>query len=73
MADHWLSDVPGFCETCDSPIIKKFYDAKTEMGPWAIMCPTCQTLGPGLNLLGTGRGQEYTYKPSTGKWMKTGG
>ena len=68
---RWLSPVPGFCETCDGPIKDKFYDAKTNMGPWACMCPTCFTLGPGYSKLGTGLGQEYTFD---GKhWIKTGG
>jgi hypothetical protein len=70
---RWLSPVPGFCETCDGPIHKVFYDARTNRGPWACMCKTCQTLGPGLNKLGTGFGQEYTEDKKTGLWLKTGG
>lgn len=74
---YWLSPVPGFCETCDGPIHKKFYDAATKRpdgrsGPWACMCPTCFTLGPGFGKLGQGLGQEYTQQPD-GKWLKTGG
>ena len=74
---RWLSPVPGFCETCDDPIHKKFYDAATKRpdgrsGPWACMCPTCFTLGPGFGKLGQGLGQEYTQQPD-GKWLKTGG
>lgn len=69
---RWLSPVPGFCETCDGPIHKVFYDAKTTMGPWACMCKTCFTLGPGVGKLGTGLGQEYT-EHKDGKWYKTGG
>jgi hypothetical protein len=69
---RWLSPVPGFCETCDGPIDKVFYDAKTKEGPWACMCKTCFTLGPGLNKLGTGFGQEYTEN-KFGHWIKTGG
>ena len=68
---RWLSPVPGFCETCNDPIKDKFYDAKTNMGPWACMCLTCFTLGPGYGKLGIGMGQEYTFD---GKhWIKTGG
>ena len=68
---RWLSPVPGFCETCYGPIKDKFYDAKTNIGPWACMCPTCFTLGPGYGKLGMGMGQEYTFD---GKhWIKTGG
>lgn len=70
---HWMSPVPGFCDTCDAPIHKLFYDAKTDRGPWACMCRTCFTLGPGINKLGTGFGQEYTEDKKSGKWIKTGG
>lgn len=68
---RWLSPVPGFCETCYGPIKDKFYDAKTNIGPWAIMCPSCFNLGPGIGKLGTGLGQKYEFD---GKhWIKTGG
>jgi hypothetical protein len=68
---RWLSLVPGFCDTCDGPIKKVFYDAKTSGGPWANMCKTCFNRGPGIGKLGTGLGQEYTEQ---GKyWVKTGG
>ncbi len=74
---YWLSPVPGFCETCNSPIRDKFYDAPTRNaqgrpGPWACMCPSCFTLGSGFRKLGSGYGQEYTKQPD-GKWLKTGG
>ena len=37
-----------------------FVDGKTQMGPWALMCPRCFKLyGVGL---GTGRGQKYDSK-----------
>ena len=72
MTARWLSPAPGVCETCDGPIKKVFYDAKTKEGPWACMCKTCFTLGPGLNKLGTGLGQEYTEN-KFGHWIKTGG
>lgn len=68
---YWAGSVPA-CDTCDTPIVDKFYDAKTEMGPWANMCPSCFTLGPGLGRLGTGLGQEYTKQPD-GRFGKTGG
>ena len=68
---RWLSPVPGFCETCDGPLKSKFYDAQTKQGPWAIMCPSCFNLGPGIGKLGTGLGQKYEFD---GKhWIKTGG
>ncbi len=68
----WMGPAPTNCDTCSTPITNKFYDAKTEMGPWACMCPSCQNLGPGLGKLGTGFGQEYT-KRADGKFEKTGG
>ena len=68
---RWLGQVPTLCETCDSPITKKFYDAGTQTGPWACMCPSCFAFGPGRGKLGTGVGQEYTKKGE--HWVKTGG
>lgn len=68
---YWLSKVPANCETCGTPITNTFYDADTGRG-WACMCPSCQMLGPGKNLLGTGRGQRYDKQPD-GKWLKTAG
>ena len=75
METRWLSPVPEKCDTCDTPIENKFYDAKTSMGPWACMCPSCFTLGPGLGKLGQSMGQEYTKTSEDGKiiWKKTGG
>lgn len=73
---RWLSPVPGFCEICEMPIHKVFYDAGTKSqdghrGPWACMCKNCFTFGPGVGKLGLGLGQEYTEQ---GKyWIKTGG
>ena len=74
MCDKWLSSPPTHCDTCDKAITTKFYDAKTQMGPWANMCPTCFTLGPGYGKLGQGLGQEYTKKMIDRKevWEKTG-
>jgi hypothetical protein len=69
---YWMGTLPETCDTCGTPIIDIFYDAKTKFGPWGCMCPTCQTLGPGLNKLGTGLGQEYK-KQADGRWLKTAG
>lgn len=66
------SNPPDSCDTCDTPIKDKFYDAKTVMGPWANMCPSCFNLGPGIGKLSTGFGQEYT-KQADGKFHKTKG
>lgn len=71
MATHWLSPPPKSCDTCFVPITDVFYDADTGRG-WACMCPSCQTLGPGLNRVGPGRGQKYE-KQVDGKWLKTEG
>lgn len=68
----WMSPVPDKCDTCNNPITERFFDAKTRMGPWGCLCPTCQVLGPGMNQLGLGKGQEYTKQPN-GRWLKTGG
>lgn len=61
------------CDTCGTKIGNKFYDARTSLGPWAIMCPSCHHLGPGLGRLGTGYGQEYTKIEGGDRYEKTGG
>lgn len=71
MATYWLSKPPAECDTCSTPITTVFYDADTGRG-WACMCPSCQTLGPGLGRVGPGRGQKYE-KQADGKWLKTEG
>jgi hypothetical protein len=63
---------PEYCETCDNKIADVFYDAATDTGMWASMCPHCFNFGPGLARLGTGKGQEYT-KRTDGKYYKSGG
>lgn len=55
---RWLGPL-GNCDFCERPLkgFPKFYDAKTQLGPWALMCPDCYAhYGIGLGL---GRGQEY--------------
>jgi hypothetical protein len=69
---YWLSPPPRACDGCDDTITDVFYDAKTSMGPWGLLCDRCFTHGPGLGKLGTGLGQKYEKQPS-GKWLKTGG
>jgi hypothetical protein len=74
MADRfWMGPPPSACDMCDTPIKDKFYDAVTTMGPWANMCPSCFTLGPGRGKLGTGFGQEYTKIAGSCEFKKTGG
>lgn len=68
----WMGHAPEKCDTCNTPIDGKFYDAATKMGPWACMCPSCHVLGPGLGMLGLGRGQEYTRR-ADGTYEKTAG
>lgn len=63
---------PKNCDTCDTKIVDVFYDAKTDFGPWANMCPSCFHVGPGLCKLGTGFGQEYR-KQKDGSFTKTAG
>jgi hypothetical protein len=72
MAVEWMSEPPTKCDTCDTPIDKTFFDAATQYGPWACMCPSCQHLGPGLDRVGPGKGQKYE-KQADGSWLKTAG
>lgn len=54
----WLSHHPEKCDVCRTPITTTFYDAKTSMGPWGCLCPSCfADIGIGL---GTGCGQQYS-------------
>lgn len=55
----WMGPIPAKCDTCGTPIEDTFIDGRTQMGPWAIMCPSCHSLGPGTGKLGTGFGQKY--------------
>lgn len=64
--------VISHCDVCRTPFDKVFYDAKTVGGPWACMCPSCQTLGPGIGKTGLGIGQKYE-KQEDGRWLKTEG
>ena len=72
---RWYGLPPKHCDACGTAITDKFYDARTEHGPWACMCPSCFTLGPGVGRLGKGLGQEYSKVESGGNvtWPKTGG
>lgn len=69
---EWLGKIPERCDVCKTPISVVFFDAKTEMGPWANLCVSCHTLGPGLGKVGPGLGQEYRKQPD-GRWIKCAG
>lgn len=67
---YWGGSPVVNCDLCTRPLIKKFYDAKTNRGPWGMLCNSCFiTDGVGL---GTGRGQKFE-RQSDGRWLKTGG
>jgi hypothetical protein len=69
----WLGEVPTKCEFCETPIVRKFYDARIRTSGGIIAgcaCSSCHTF-EGIGL-GSGKGQEYTLK-ADGKWHKTGG
>lgn len=70
---YWFGSVPGFCDTCDTPITNEFFDMKTKHGPWACMCPTCANLGPGIGRLGQGLGQHYKQDQPGGRFYKIAG
>lgn len=58
--DRWSKGMGSHayaCDICGAPIIDYHIDGKTQMGPWADMCPEChKTHGVGL---GVGKGQKY--------------
>lgn len=69
---YWLGSPPTDCQICASPLTERFFDARTWHGSWAMLCPSCQENGPGLNQIGHGRGQEYELQ-ADGRWMKVAG
>lgn len=68
----WQGPVTERCETCETELKNVFYDAVTKHGPWAIMCPSCHNLGPGLGKVGSGVGQKFERQPD-GSFVKTEG
>ena len=62
---QWIGTNPPSCDFCrhDENIIDTFYDAATELGPWAVMCPVH------YRAFGLPMGQEY--KLTNGVWLKT--
>ena len=61
----WLGSTK--CDICGREIEKTLIDGMTQMGPWAVMCPTCHKIhGVGL---GDGRGQKYV-KNAEGEFVK---
>lgn len=68
----WMGSDPkcDFCGKEGKDDLPVFVDGKTQMGPWAMMCPTHHRQH-GLGL-GTGRGQEYT-REDDGVYYKTAG
>lgn len=69
---YWVSPPPEKCQGCENDIEEVFYDGRTRIGPWALMCPMCFYLGPGIGQTGTGFGQKYE-KQRDGRWLKTEG
>lgn len=58
--EEWIGPVPQVCDLCGGAIKGAFIDGKTQMGPWATMCPDChERYGVGL---GQGAGQKYSAK-----------
>lgn len=58
----WNGTWPYFCDFCktDLALSKRFVDGRTQIGPWALMCPPCHSKkGTGL---GVGCGQSYDSK-----------
>jgi hypothetical protein len=69
MAKVWSGSPPCFCDVCNDVIADEFVDGKTNMGPWAIMCPGCyKEHGVGC---GTGKGQRYRQQGED--WVKVEG
>ena len=71
MVKQWISPVPE-TDDFDQPITDRFYDAKTYMGPWAIMNQDSFDRYQKYDSLGVGKGQCYEKQPD-GSWIKVGG
>jgi hypothetical protein len=59
---RWEGTWPADCDICeiDLQVYEVFYDARTRIGSWALLCPDCfEEEGVGL---GTGLGQKYDSK-----------
>lgn len=70
MKKIWHGTPPTQCDLCQNKIAHQFIDGKTQMGPWANMCPNCFTVH-GIQL-GEGFGQKYE-RDETGIFYKTEG
>jgi len=67
---YWEGSKPSCELSRNHRIGSEFYDAKTKMGPWGKLCPSCfRHFAVGL---GKGKGQKYE-KQADGRWLKTGG
>jgi hypothetical protein len=48
------------CDICEASIADtEFVDAKTRMGPWALMCMDCWVEVGAYRTFGLGKGQHY--------------
>lgn len=66
----WSGTIPAKCDVCSEPVVDRFNDMKTVMGPWACLCDPCvEKVGVGFGL---GRGQGYKKQPD-GTWLKDRG
>jgi len=60
MSVKWCGSQPSKCDLCSGRLGKVFYDGKTKMGRWALMCHSCfNYYGCGL---GVGKAQKYDTK-----------
>ncbi len=69
MATQWTGNPPEVDDFGDK-IVNEFYDAKTCMGPWAIMTPKSWKRY-GFTQLGPGLGQHYRKIHEA--WLKVEG
>jgi len=69
----WYGSSPERCQLCGCSLLEEkiFYDAKSLVGPWAIMCLNCFN-DKGLGV-GTGLGQVYEREKESGEWVKVAG
>ena len=54
----WLGSLEKGCDICGHPFGEFFFDARTTVGVWALICERCWCIYTNKKL-GTGYGQKY--------------
>ena len=58
MKKMWMGSLENGCDICGHPFGRFFFDAKTKVGTWALLCERCWGVYTDKRL-GLGIGQKY--------------